>query len=805
MLLAGSLLTASHAQSITKATEETVNTPFSSASIIQWFELIEKQGITLSYNAGIIDLQKKCSLPSSTKQMKAGALLNALLCADYKVTLVNAEPVKIILSLRPRQKYTLTGTIKESNSIEQLYGATLTFTQQGRIVGGCITNEAGFYSITLPEGNYDMEANYIGYKAIKSRIHMGHDKRMDLELAPSMVELDEVIVAPARRATNELNETSPSNMLSFSSSDIFAEMHILPGVSPTQAGTELQINGGNSDENLMLLDGIPIYHNNHINPMMPVFNGDAIKSVTLHKSFFPTQYEGRLSSVIDIKLKEGNKNKHSQTLTLDMPSASAMLEGPIVKEKLSYMISARSSWIDQFDGVLAEEERANHSFCDFNTKLHYSVSPKVSLEALTYHAMDNFYFPFDDKKKRVLRWSNQLYALKLSTQLGKKLFNTTTASYTNYTNKAFAGILGYEEEKFLSAGVSEASFNTMFNCNIDNLYHLNFGIKGSYEQLNYTRFTEPPTNQRFNIGQISAFYDNELQLTPALNARIGINMLVYMPQGNENYYSFQPRFSLKYAAGEKHLFYLGASRMEQFYHYLQLDAIALPTDLRMPTVSGFKPRMSNHYEAGWTFLFAGGNSDLSFYYKVRQNIISLRPDIYPGEDEWKSCIMTGKGDSYGMKLYFLKEWRRMAVQAAYTWSSTTEHYAEYLKGKCVPSFYDIPHILNLAVSCKISQASAFSVGAHLHSGRIRGIIDIIMEDGSASVVEKFRCLRYPFSYRVDAGYTYSKYFARTDGRLVFRLGMYNIIGNPTEEDFINFYSINIGKNCIPYGSISWKF
>lgn len=805
MLLMGSLLTTSHAQSIIKATEETVNVPFSSASVLQWFGLIEKQGITLAYNAGVIDLQKRYSLPASTKHMKAGELLKTLLSADYKVTLISIEPSKIILSLHPRKKYLLTGTIKESSSMEQLYGATLTFTQQGHIVAGGITNEAGFFSVTIPEGNYEVEANYIGYTAVKCHLNMNRDKRMNLTMNPSLVELGEVIVAPRRNATNELNVTSPSNMLAFSSSDMFAEMGILPGVSSTQAGTELQINGGNSDENLMLLDGIPIYHNNHINPMMPVFNGDAIKSVTLHKSFFPTQFEGRLSSVIDIKLKEGNKSKHSQTLSLDMPSASAMLEGPIVKEKLSYMISGRSSWLDQFDGVLAEEEHTNHSFCDFNTKLHYSLSPKVSLETLTYHAIDNFYFPFDDKKKRVLKWSNQLYALKLSAQLGKKLFNTTTVSYTNYTNKAFAGILGYDEEKDLSAGVKEASFNTIFNCNIDNLYHLNFGIKGSYEQLNYTRFTDPPTNQRFNIGQISGFYDNELQLTPSLNARIGINMLVYLPQANEKYYSFQPRLSLKYAAGEKHLLYIGASRMEQFYHYLQLDAIALPTDLRMPTVSGFKPRMSNHYEAGWTFLFNRGNSDLSFYYKVRKNIISFRPDIFPGEDEWKKCIMTGNGDSYGMKLYFLKEWRYLAVQGAYTWSKTTEHYAEFLKNKHVPSFYDIPHILNLAVSCKINRTSAFSVGTHLHSGRIRGIIDIMLEEGDATVVEKFRCLRSPFSYRLDAGYNFSKYFQRTDGRLVFRLGMYNIIGNPTEEDFINFYSINIGKNCVPYGSISWKF
>ena len=150
------------------------------------------------------------------------------------------------------------------------------------------------------------------------------------------------------------------------------------------AGSNLQVDGGSNDENLFLLDGVPVFHPGHLNSLLPIFNGDAVKNVVFHKGFFSTRFEGRLSSVTEVNLKDGNKNEFVNTLSLDMPAASVTLEGPIVKDKLSYMVGARRSWLDFFDNMRSEDDRLNHSAYDYNAKLSYSISPQTSLSAMAY-------------------------------------------------------------------------------------------------------------------------------------------------------------------------------------------------------------------------------------------------------------------------------------------------------------------------------------------------------------------------------------------------------------------------------------
>ena len=176
------------------------------------------------------------------------------------------------------------------------------------------------------------------------------------------------------------------------------------------------------------LDGVPVYHPGHINSMLPVFNGDAVKNIIFHKGFFPTRLEGKLSSVTEINLKDGNKQEHVRTLSLDMPSASLTLEGPLIKDKLSYIVSGRRSWLDFFDNLLSEENRLNHSSYDYNAKLTYNLSSSSSLKLLAYHAQDNYHLPDDEGDQlTILKWNNQIYQATYNISSGK-LGNTNFPS-----------------------------------------------------------------------------------------------------------------------------------------------------------------------------------------------------------------------------------------------------------------------------------------------------------------------------------------------------------------------------------------
>lgn len=221
-----------------------------------------------------------------------------------------------------------------------------------------------------------------------------------------------------------------------------------------------------------------------------------------------------------------------------MPAAGVTLEGPIIKDKLSYLVSARRSWLDFFDNLFSEDNRMNHSTYDYNAKLSYNLSPKSTLRLMAYGAQDGYHLPYDESgdKQTILRWINQAY---------------------------------------------QASFHT------------------SYGKL--------------------------IRITPRITTQVGVHFVGYIPQSSRSYYSIQPRFSLKYQPAEQELIYLHFSRMEQFYHYLRFDYLAFPTDFRMPSIDGFKPRSSEHYEAGWKHFLKNGQIEISAYYKTRRNVVAFSP------------------------------------------------------------------------------------------------------------------------------------------------------------------------------------
>lgn len=770
----------------------------SSATVLQWFEWIEKStDVVLSYNPTQIDLDKRCRIEQGGR-MTLQDLLHKIL-ADYQVQLAFIPPRKLVIQARRIENYYVSGTVCEAESEERLYGAVVTLEGRDGKQWNTISNGNGIFRVYVPEGSYTLKTSYIGYEPQARKIKVGQDCFVQTYLKPMLFEMEEVTVQSTKRE-NELCELTPSNLLSFSGNDLFSQIWILPGVTSSLAGHNFMVDGGGYDENQLLLDGVPVFHPGHLNSLLPVFNGDAVKNMVFHKGFFPTRLEGRISSVTEVNLKEGNKEEHVRTLTLDMPAASVMLEGPILKNKLSYMVSARRSWLDFFDGLLSEEDRLNHSMYDYNAKLSYSFSPVSTLNFLAYGARDDYRLPIGENgdNASVLRWDNQVYQLSYTTQKGK-LGNTSSLFYSSHTNRAYMGEIGYDAEDYVHSGIKSLNAATDFSYSLENLYHARWGVKYTYEIYDLVSQAEEMRVRHEPVQQVSLYYDNLLRISPELSVQVGVHGVGYYPQHSRSYYSIQPRLSVKYFPSEENLLYLNFSKMEQFYHYLRFDSFSLPTDFRMPSIDSFKPRSSEHYEMGWKHFLKNGQLEVSAYYKTRRNVLALRPDFWIEDGEWKNALMVGKGDSYGVKGYYFQRWKRWNLQLSYAYSRSREWFGEMPERGKMSSLYDVPHQLAGAVSYQLMKRSSLSVGGMLRSGKVMQLD----ENFELLPADEFRKRREPLNYRVDVGYSYRKSFG--EKLFLLRLGIYNVVGNPSEEDILNFYSVHWHSNCLPYGSISFKF
>ena len=630
---------------------------------MQWFGYIERQlDLTLSYNPSLIDLHKTCRI-SASGQMTVSQLL-ALVLEGYRFRTTFIPSRKLAIQIHRPQTYCLSGSVAEEGSGERLYGAVVVLDDGKEGKWHALTDADGRFRLYLPEGYYRMNISYMGYQPYTQPVRVDRDRTLRPALTPQLFEIAEVTVKSYKNG-GELGELTPSNLLSFSGNDLFSQIWILPGVTGLPTGCNFQVDGGSSDENQLLLDGVPVYHPGHINSLLPVFNGDAVRSMVFHKGFFPTRLEGRLSSVIEVNLKEGNLQEHVRTLTLDMPAAGITLEGPILKDKLSYLVSARRSWLDFFDNLLSEDSRMNHSTYDYNAKLSYHLSPSSTLR---------------------------------------------------------------------------------------------------------------------------------------LMAQVGVHFVGYLPRHHRSYYSIQPRFSLKYQPAEKELLYLHFSRMEQFYHNLRFDYLSLPTDFRMPSIDGFRPRSSEHYEVGWKHFLENGQLDVSAYYKTRRHVVALSPDTSIEDARRDQYIMTGNGDSYGAKAYFYNTWKRWTLQLSYAYTRSREWFPRLEDRGKLPSLYDIPHQLGAALSCQIGRHSSLSLGGTVRSGRIIELDEFL----DPLPANRFRTERERTRYRLDAGYSFRKDVG-ADKLLLLRLGLYNIVGNPSEEEVLSYYSVHWYGNCLPYASVSFKF
>ena len=659
--------------------------------------------------------------------------------------------------LNAQTRHTVSGYITDSSSKETLIGATVLDLNSGR---GAITNEYGFYSLTLPDGDINMRTGYVGYKPLTFSFSLSTDTIINIDIH-TIEELDEVTIVGNReilgvRGSQMSAIDIPIEQIKnvpamFGETDVLKALQLLPGVmSGTEATAGLYVRGGNPDENLLLLDGVPVYNVNHMFGMFSVFNPDAIKNVTLYKGSFPAHYNGRLSSVVDIRMKDGDLYNYHGNISTGIISSKINLEGPIVKGKTSFNISARRTYSDIIlNTALAINRMINYAdeedlgmgyyFYDFNLKLNHKFNDKDRLYLSWYSGDDDIYFKYKESdglyKNRVKldwHWGNAVAALRWNHVIGPKLFMDLSANYTRYRHRM--GISMNEKDNTnmysnqagirMHSGIYDLSGRSDFHYSPSSRQELRFGMSYTYHRfrpdamsIGLQGYEENDSSynvhQTFGSKQIPAhelqlYVEDDIEMTDAFKANIGAGYAAFKVNGRF-YNSIEPRLSARLMITDDLSFKTGYAYMSQYVHLLSNNVISLPTDLWVPVTDKITPEHSHQWAAGLSYSLENkADFTLEGYYKHMDNLLEYKEgsSYMTGDTDWQEKVAMGKGWSYGIEFMVQRSIGKLNGWLSYTWSHSQRRFDRpgmvLNGGRKFDSKYDRRHKVDITCNYKFS-------------------------------------------------------------------------------------------------------
>lgn len=768
------------------------------------------------------------------------------------------------------QTYTISGYISDKASEEMLISANLyDFVSSS----GTVTNTFGFYSITLPAGDVNIRASYIGFTDINTAFTLSQDTTINFQL-PSSVEIDEIVIKADKASEGRIEERTQMSSVEvpieqikkipalLGEVDVIKALQLLPGVQSGGEGSSgLYVRGGSPDQNLILLDGVPVYNANHLFGFFSVFNADAIKDVKLIKGGFPARYGGRLSSVLEINLKEGNKNEFHGEGSIGIVASKLTLEGPI-SENTSFIVSGRRTYIDllakpfiqsgfEEDG---QEGGTGYYFYDLNAKINHKFSDRDRLYISTYTGKDKFYFEskeLDQEPSDVIEfglgWGNVTTAIRWNHLITPKLFGNLTATYSNYEFNVLSRFgeeydnssLNEEFRLEYDSGIRDFALKLDFDYLPNPNHFIRFGINGINHNFNPGTFelglTDPDvvdfsttvSQDKVSAQEISAYVEDDMQLFEGFKMNAGLHASTFLVQ-EKSYYSIQPRISMRYLLDNGIAIKGSFATMAQYIHLLSNEGIGLPTDLWLPSTAKVKPQNSWQGAVGVAkTLNDTYEVSLEGYYKKMNNLISYQDGSGLFEfSDWQDRLVTGQGDSYGIEAFIQKKKGRLSGWIGYTWSQSNRQFDDLNFGEEFPYTYDRRHDISVVATYKISDKINFAGtwvygtgnAVTLGNSNYRALYDsgTFRDGGTFTYYDGRNNFRMNAYHRMDLGITYTRKKKNWDS--IWSFGAYNAYNrkNPffifTDEDYDpnTQTSTRVLKQAslfpiIPYITYSFKF
>lgn len=621
------------------------------------------------------------------------------------------------ISLFAQNKTTISGFVYDNETGEVLIGATI---YEIKTKTGTISNEYGFYSLTVPiRDSLKISVSFIGYKPLILKVKPKHNKQEDFHLIPGITLNSVTIVATKKENIVTRNETGvvrlPMKTIKslpnlFGEVDIIKAYQLTPGVqSGGEAKSNLYVRGGSPDQNLILLDDVPIYYVAHFGGFFSVFNADAINDVKLIKGGFPARYGSRLSSVLDIRMKEGNMKKLSIQGSIGLLSSKISIEAPIIKNRLSFIVSARKNLLPIFKLM---GTGLSYNFYDLNAKLNYRLSNKDKL-FLSYYMGDDIVSMNEktdfSKHNSTVKWGNTLLAFRWNHIYNNKLFSNVTLSNTYYRYKNIfkyiieADSINKYMDNSLLTGINDLSFKIDYAFLVNSKINFKFGINSIYhtfipnDEVFVQSGTDVPTidknySSKVNAIENAIYLENELKFNNKVTANLGIRYSSYHIK-NSNYYSLEPRILLNYILREDLSLKYSFSKMNQYVHLLTYSGAGMPSDYWMPTNENVKPENSIQNTLGIAKTFYNRKLELSIeaYYKTLNNLITFIPgeSLLGNLDSWEKVIEKGgRGLNYGIEFFLQKKTGNTTGWLGITLAKAERTFKNINNGKSYPFKYD---------------------------------------------------------------------------------------------------------------------
>ncbi len=625
------------------------------------------------------------------------------------------------------QDVTLSGKVRSKESGETLIGATVAIPEYST---GGYTDTYGFYSITLPASEDSLEIRYIvnSYKTEVKKVILNKDTTINVELRE--LSLDEVEIT-ANSVQEEVNSTQMSIAritveeakklpALFGEVDIIKTLQLKPGVSAGSEGNSgIFVRGGGSDQNLILLDNTVLYNPNHLFGFFSTFNSDAVKSAEIYKGGFPGRYGGRLSSVIDVKLKEGNRKKFAGAGGIGLIASRLTLEGPIVKDKASFMISGRRTYADIITRGINQLNEDNENFnpipdyffYDLNSKINYEISDKDQLFLSGYFGRDRFQFA-DDNFNFNFDWGNTNANLRWNHFFSPKLYANTSLSYTDYE---YIIANSFDDFSFeLGSKISDGALRTDFTWLPNSMHTVRFGASGIHHRFVVGRLEasdgeEDDSAFNFDLGDTyyamewGAYISDEIEFNKRFKLNLGLRLTAFQdftylyqdpnPREDTTFYGFvEPRASLKYSLTDNISFKASYARMAQYLHLVANSGTTLPTDVWYPSTKAVPPQSSQQVAAGIS-IGLGENFLITneIYYKWLDNQIDFKDgaNLFVNDD-LESEFVFGRGWAYGNEFYIEKVKGRLTGWIGYSLAWSRRQFADSIRSGDV----DLTNVIN---------------------------------------------------------------------------------------------------------------
>lgn len=741
------------------------------------------------------------------------------------------------------KRLSLNGFVSDANTGEALIGATI-FDEYSKT--GIFTNKYGYFSLSLAPGSVSIKVSFIGYETFSTELILDKDTTLAIELTPVAQVLEEVLVVDTEEQKLQRTPIGVTSIpvsrlkeipILFGESDVLKALAMTPGVSTGNEGTSgLLVRGGSPDQNLILIDDATVYNASHLFGIVSIFNTDAIKNVSLYKAGFPAQYGGRLSSVLDIAMKEGNKRKKNQELTIGLIGSKLLFEGPLPGRhwgKSSYMISARTSTLTPLllPAIIAfklgkAENSFNYWLYDVNAKINYQLNKKTQVFASIYHGND-FLIAQDglvnDRGKVNLNWGNLIGSVRLNYIMHPKLFLKAIASFSDYHYTL--GSTSYEkannkwkekEYLFNTSSIRDLSGKASFEWFPFSFYQAKFGLEATNHLYTPTslRTSQPIFNDSLKkitapltANEYSLFIENELNFSKWLSTNIGLRRTSYSVRNN-TFNRLEPRVSANILLPQHIAIKGGYSEMNQFIHLLNSNGAGFPNDVWVPSTDNVSPSNSKMFSVGLSKSFPKQHIELTIeaYKKEFNNLI----DYADGKNlfsnfntSWENLIeKNGIGRVKGLEFFLNKTEGVLNGWIAYTYAKNERKFANINDGNWYAANFDRRHIIAIVLNYKPENGrSSFNVSWNYQSGQPITVPigyvhyfnerEHMLHSYITPIYGNRNNYRMPAYHRLDLSYSF-KWTTRRHRDATLSLGIYNVYNR------INPYYLNIKSKPYPF-------